>query len=806
MDRSTHPEAGPWAPRPWVRLAWLPVPILLITMVAIWVAEPHAAWRSPFLVWLMAYGPTALTVGLIVIPAGHQFLSNGQPSVLMLGCGMWVMALGVIGGASVASRGLGLNWAIYDSAFLLSALCQFAGVAVPTRQRISLGNAPAWLAATHAGGLACVGLLIWGAMTGRMPAFYVVGQGGTALRDLTVGATAALFALGAALLWWNHRRASSAFLFWYSLGLALLAAGLAGSMLIAAGDSPLQWATRITRALGTVYLCVAVLGVIRENKSRMIPVEALADAWRQPAFLAGLHLHSAFGWALRYGGALVLVAAAVWTQLALTNRFGSGLPPYIMVYPAVAVSAVAGGLGPGILATAFSALLVDYHLLPPVGQLAIASTMDRLAFVIFICMGLCLSLGAEAFRRYRGKAAGFERQAEEAVRKDEFLALLGHELRNPLVPIGNAVYLIRMAGKDRAMVENACAIVEHQLAHIVRLVDDLLDVSRIAHGKIQLKKEVFDLVEVVRGVAGDYQPVLAENQLTLKTVLPPGPVRVDADRSRLVQVVSNLLHNACKFTDPGGEIRLAVEAREPGWGQVAVRDTGLGIPAEALSSIFEPFVQPKESIGRTRGGLGLGLALAKGLVELHGGTISAFSAGPRQGSEFILRLPVVKVVEQPRSRPPAPAAAGAPARRILVVEDLPDTATTLRLLLEMSGHEVETAHDGHTGLAHAHRFAPEIILCDIGLPGDLDGYDVARAIRRTPGMENVHLIAMTGFGSAGAKDKSRQAGFDLHLTKPVGPELLEQIIGALPARRNAPFIPAPAEPSRTPPPSAPAGR
>jgi len=244
--------------------------------------------------------------------------------------------------------------------------------------------------------------------------------------------------------------------------------------------------------------------------------------------------------------------------------------------------------------------------------------------------------------------------------------------------------------------------------------------------------------------------------------------------------VSNLLHNAIKFTDPGGKVGLSVEVQDGAWVQVAVRDSGTGIPAEMLASVFEPFTQSRETIGRTRGGLGLGLALAKGLAELHGGTLSAHSEGPGTGSRFILRLPVSEAPGRTEPRvtasPSVPAARG---RRILVVEDLQDAATTLRLLLEMLGHTVETACDGQTGLAKADSFHPEIVLCDIGLPGQLDGYGVARAIRHTPGLEKVHLVAMTGFGSAGARDQAMGAGFDLHLVKPVEPEALEQLIARL---------------------------
>ena len=1048
MGFPTHPEAGPGVSGPWARSAWLLLPVLVIAMVGLWVADPHAAWRFPPLVWLLAYGPAVLAIWFIVIPAGRRFLANGHPSVLMLGCGMWVVSLGVAGAAGVASRSLDWNWAIYDSAFLLSGLCHFLGVATPPRHRIGPGQVAAWLAAAYAGGLAAVSLLCWGAVTGSLPAFYVAGLGGTLTRTVILIATVGLFALAAGLLWLAYRRAPSPFLYWYALGLAIIAAALAGSMLIAAVDSPLQWTTRAARALGTVYLCLATLRVARGHRDQAIPVEAIENAWREPVFLARLHRHTALGWGLRYALAVLLTAAAVWGQLLLTGGFGPGLPPYILVYPAVIMVAVLGGFGPGVLATGLAGLAAQHWLLPAAGPAAGASPMDRLGMVIFVCMGLTLSLGADLFRRYREKAAAYDREEalkaaaqaaherfflalscmtfvalvvteddrigfanqaflemfhlqsapatgrellaciasayldpekelariteivhrgvlvqdeevpmregrvflrdyipislagrdygrlwihkeitdrrraeaslrdnqnrleaifasipdviveydlhgtivraneaalklggfpgldftnrqairtlkfrnldgsaldpeqsptfralrgehvagelyaittadgrdrvitaysaplmkdnevngvvalwhditelkqaeqamralsqqlkEEAVRKDEFLALLGHELRNPLMPIGNAVYLMRKAGQDQALMDQACSIAEHQVAHLAKLVDDLLDVSRIARGKIHLKKEVIDLAQVMRGVIRDYQPVFAEHQLTLEAGLPPGRVRIDADPARIVQAVSNLLHNAIKFSDPGGRVRLAVTVPGAEWAQIEVKDSGTGIPAESLTSIFEPFMQRGETIGRTRSGLGLGLALAKGLIELHGGTITAQSDGPGRGAEFTIRLPLARPADRPdEDAQPAGTAAAARGRRILIVEDLADAATTLRLLLEMWGHEVEVAQDGRTGLEKAASFKPEIILCDIGLPGELDGYKVARILREAPATAKIRLVAMTGFGSDGAKETARQAGFEAHLTKPVEPAVLEQLIARL---------------------------
>jgi PAS domain S-box-containing protein len=366
---------------------------------------------------------------------------------------------------------------------------------------------------------------------------------------------------------------------------------------------------------------------------------------------------------------------------------------------------------------------------------------------------------------------------EDARRKDDFLALLGHELRNPLAPVGNAVYLIKRSIQDRGLVEEACAIIERQLAHIVRLVDDLLDISRFTRGKVSLRLEPVDLVEAVQAVAADHRAALAAAGLRLGLDLPGEPVRVLADRARIIQAVSNLVHNAIKFTDRGGSIGVAVDREGTRWGTVRVRDSGMGIPSGQLEEIFEPFTQGRESIGRSPSGLGLGLALVKAMAALHGGSVCGHSEGPGRGAEFVLRLPRTGAPHRPGPPPGAPET-GRPSvpRRILVVEDLADTAKSTQLLLQSLGHQVEVAFDGPAGLAKAEAFVPDLVLCDIGLPGAMDGYSVARALRAHPRLKDVVLIAISGFGAPDDKRRADLAGFDAHLTKPVRPEDLDRIV------------------------------
>jgi PAS domain S-box-containing protein len=372
----------------------------------------------------------------------------------------------------------------------------------------------------------------------------------------------------------------------------------------------------------------------------------------------------------------------------------------------------------------------------------------------------------------RGRA---EALAEADRRKDDFLHMLAHELRNPLAPIFNGLEILRLAGADAERRQQAGRMMERQVRHLTRLVDDLLDVARISRGKVRLRRERLDLARLVRGTAEDHRPSLDRAGLALTVAAPDTPVWVSGDGTRLAQVVGNLLDNAAKFTDRGGRVRVAVEADRPARrAEVHVTDTGQGIAPDLLGRLFEPFSQGDRSLNRAPGGLGLGLALVRGLTELHGGEVEVRSGGPGRGAEFIVRLPV----EQEPAALTGPAAAPRPGGgrlRILVVEDNRDAAETLRVWLGILGHEVEVAHTGPEGVEAARRRPPEVVLCDIGLPG-LDGYGVARAIRQDATTAGARLIAITGYGSDEDRRRSQDAGFDLHLTKPVDPADLQPLL------------------------------
>jgi PAS domain S-box-containing protein len=374
--------------------------------------------------------------------------------------------------------------------------------------------------------------------------------------------------------------------------------------------------------------------------------------------------------------------------------------------------------------------------------------------------------------------------AEADRRKDEFLAMLGHELRNPLGPIRNAVQILRLRGPAEPVLQQSRDIIERQATHMARLIDDLLDVSRIAHGKVLLRKEVLDLVEVVRVTAMDYRSSLEATGLTLDLQLPDEPLWVKGDSTRLAQVVGNVLHNASKFTDPGGCVTVRVTQADSGdTAVIAVRDTGIGMDRKTLAQVFETFRQAENSQARSRGGLGLGLALVKGLVDLHDGSVQATSEGLGRGSEITIRLPKERTPELPKQAGRAPSLAER-THRILVIEDNRDAAESMKILLGLVGHQVETASTGAAGVETARTFQPQVVLCDIGLPGEMDGYAVARALRQEPALASAHLIALTGYAQEDDQRCAREAGFNRHMTKPVDFAELQAMLASLPVQRR----------------------
>ncbi len=359
-------------------------------------------------------------------------------------------------------------------------------------------------------------------------------------------------------------------------------------------------------------------------------------------------------------------------------------------------------------------------------------------------------------------------------RKDEFLATLAHELRNPLAPITNAIEILRLRDPVDGESRWARDVIDRQVRQMTRLVDDLLDVARITRGKITLRMERVALAAVVHGAVEAARPFIEQSGHRLAITLPPQPVWLDADPTRLTQVLLNLLNNAAKYTPHGGHIAVDANARD-GEAAVCVRDDGIGIPADHLADIFEMFSQVAPALERSQGGLGIGLALARGLVELHGGSIEARSPGAGQGSEFIVRLPVALNGRPDAAGDAQDAVAADSMLCVLVVDDNRDAADSLAMMLELTGHQVHTAHDGEAALADAERFAPDVVLLDIGMPG-MNGYEVAMRLRETPHGRRARIVALTGWGQEDDKRRAVEAGFDQHLTKPVDPASLNAVL------------------------------
>jgi PAS domain S-box-containing protein len=381
------------------------------------------------------------------------------------------------------------------------------------------------------------------------------------------------------------------------------------------------------------------------------------------------------------------------------------------------------------------------------------------------------------------------KQAQDALRdadrrKDEFLAMLAHELRNPLAPIRNAITLLERTGPPDQALKRATAVIQRQSEHLTRLVDDLLDVSRITQGKIKLQKERIDLITIIARAVEVSRPMMDQRKQQLTVSLSDETVMFEGDLTRLSQVVSNLLNNASKYSEDGGQIWISAKLKATEM-VLRIRDTGIGIPPDFLPHVFELFTQADRSLDRSHGGLGIGLTLVRALVQMHGGTVEAHSDGLGHGSEFVVRLPVLTPTPQPAQAGAAHygVAGRASGQRILIVDDNVDAAESMSLLLQLNGHEVMFAQDGSAALALSSTFHPKVILLDIGLPG-LDGYSVAQKLRKQPETRDVMLIALTGYGQPEDRERSKAAGFDYHLVKPVDHNAIENLIDSLSVFRH----------------------
>jgi PAS domain S-box-containing protein len=406
-----------------------------------------------------------------------------------------------------------------------------------------------------------------------------------------------------------------------------------------------------------------------------------------------------------------------------------------------------------------------------------AFTPEQVRLLEALCADISYALDSMQHERLRAEAEGALRESARILRetdrrKDEFLGMLSHELRNPLAPIRNSVYVLKHAEPAGAQAQRARDIIDRQAEHLTRLVDDLLDVTRIARGKIELRPAPVDLRDLVVRAADDFRVLMDERGLAFDLQLPSAEVLASADAIRLTQVIGNLLHNAGKFTRPGDRVTLALQAAD-GRAEIRVRDSGAGIDPDVLPLVFDPFFQGQHTLARSEGGLGLGLALVKAITELHGGAVRVESGGRGQGAEFTIALPLVERAPAGPGARPVPAAVKAP-RRVLVVDDNHDAADSLAEIVELLGHVAQVAYDGAGALAKARAAVPDVVLCDIGLPG-MSGYDVARSLR-DGARDGVLLVAVTGYAQPEDVKRAFEAGFDRHIAKPASIEDIERLL------------------------------
>lgn len=465
----------------------------------------------------------------------------------------------------------------------------------------------------------------------------------------------------------------------------------------------------------------------------------------------------------------LIFPAVIWAALRLGQQTTATL-----VFGALAVTIVAtiGGRGP------FAAPNVGASLLQVALFMAVVAVTGLFLGAATAERNRAERRRSEDYARLRLSEERLARQAEELAaadrRKDEFLAVLGHELRNPLAPLQNGLELLALGSHDQALVTHARQVMERQLRHLVRLVDDLLDVARIRSGKIVLELQRLEISALVASAVELARPVIDSRDHELQVILPPEPLWAEADRIRLPQLLANLLNNAAKYTDEGGRITLTAARLESDI-VISVKDTGIGMDGESLEGVFELFAQAAGPSHTVQGGLGVGLSLARSIAQLHGGVLTAHSDGLGKGSEFVLRLPTA---EAPATSAAPPPRAGEPGfrHRILVVDDNVDAAESLGTMLAYSGHDVRVAHGGAEALTAAREFSPNVMILDLGMP-EMDGYAVARAVRSDPRFAATRLIALSGYGQPDDRRRTADVGFDEHLVKPVEHDVLNAALG-----------------------------
>jgi len=490
----------------------------------------------------------------------------------------------------------------------------------------------------------------------------------------------------------------------------------------------------------------------------------------------------------RYGTAVAAVAVATVLRFLLDAHL-SGRVTYAFYLIATAFVAWRCGLGPALVTVGIGAMLGNYLFEIPGGSFALDFGPNQASFFISLTIGVVTALFCESLRVTARENARLYREARQSdARKDVFLAMLGHELRNPMAPLRNALYLLETKGPYDREVEHLHRLIGGQVDQLIRLIDDLLDVSRITQEKIELKIESVELHSIVDATLNTVRPYVNEQRHDLLITLPTERVYLEADPVRMTQVLTNLLNNAAKYTKPGGRIWFTAETEKRSVA-LRIRDTGIGMTPDECERMFDLFEQGGDAVKQAKGGLGIGLTLVRSLVRMHGGTVEAQSPGVGLGSEFIVRLPTTfgpreapALVSEP-VRPIRPFAKSGSRLRVLVVDDVVATAASMATMLGLWNYEAKTCHDAFAALELVRTFKPEVVLADIGLP-QMNGYQLVAEMRRIPSLREAVIVAVSGYGQEADRQKSKSAGFDRHLTKPVDPNELESLLADIRARRD----------------------
>jgi PAS domain S-box-containing protein len=754
--------------------AWGVSPLLALVVAAaiLYARGPLQSHESATLLLATNFLLTTLVSGFIAAVAGRTYLVNARTQLLAICVGMSVWGLS----AFVATAGGHVgnyNITVHNLGVAAAGLCHLAGAFAARRRDERIDSPGAALALGIAAASTLVGIIWMATLEHWLPVFFVDGTGSTPIRTVVLSLAVASYAVAALLTIARYRATRWRFLYWYGLGLAAIACGSVGLMMQSTHGSWLGWIARSMQYLGGLYMLAGTIASSRESASRGFSLEERLLRTQRT---------------LRNQSELIRAINDNTTELIFMKDLSGRL-----TYANAATLRLLG-------IRQLDADRPDREYFSVPGQHASVTDNDRRVMTHGeIIQVEEIYTGADGRERIfqstksplrddSGEIMGVigvsrditeQKRSEQALlaadrRKDEFLATLAHELRNPLAPIRNGLAVLARSFGDRQTFDRLAPMMERQIGHTVRLVDDLLDVSRISSGKIALKAARVRLDAVVQQAMDIAAPLVRAAGHELAVRVPPGPIVLNADGVRLAQVIGNLLHNACKFTPRGGRIALEVTTHERDL-LIEVSDNGVGIPARELGNIFNLFSQLDNGMERSQGGLGIGLTLVKRLVELHGGSVGAHSDGPGRGSRFVVRLP--GIIDAP-----APAAlAAAPARtagssRVLVVDDNRDSAASLAALLSLNGNETHVAHGGEEALAESRNLRPEVIVLDLGMPHP-DGFDVCRQIRAEPWGRDVTIVAVTGLGREEDRQKSAEAGFDGHFVKPVDPDVLLALVG-----------------------------